>query len=223
MTMRRTATGGPFSLRMLMILIAVVVAGWGVGQVVRMLTPLGTDMSADPVARAMLRDTTAPREAVAGADVVMVVFTDYRCPACRASAPALAAAVRADGRVTVIYKDWPIFGAPSVAAAEVAIASVPQGIYGPLHRRLMAERRALTAPVLDEGVAAVGGDPVRLRADLGRQRAAIDAQLAANARQAGALGLPGTPAYLVGPVLIVGALDEAGFARAFARARRLRR
>ncbi len=211
--------GGRFSFRHVLVLLAVVLAGWGVGQLVRRAVPVGDDRSGDPVVAAVLRDRASPRQEAAGtgagADLTMVVFTDYRCPACRASAGAMEAAVRGDGRVTVVYKDWPIFGGASITASTIAIAAAPQGIYPALHRLLMAERRGLTPAVLDELVRRAGGDPAQLAAG------GAPAQLAANARQARALGLPGTPAYLIGPVLVVGALDEAGFRRGFARAREL--
>ncbi|MDP1026948.1 DsbA family protein [Sphingomonas sp. KR1UV-12] len=205
--------------RVLGLMLLLVVAGWGVGQVVRWAMPVGRDVSGDVAARAVLADTGEPREVARDADLTMVVFTDYRCPACRASAPALEAAVAADGRVTVAYRDWPIFGDASVAAARVALAVEPAR-YGALHRLLMRERRPLTPDVLFDLVARVGDDPARVRAVIARNSAAIDARLAANARAAAALGLPGTPAWLIGGVLVVGALDEAGFARAFASARR---
>ena len=64
-----------------------------------------------------------------------------------------------------------------------------------------------------------GGDWARLLADLDKHRAAIDAHLARNAAQAQALGLEGTPGYLVGSILIRGAIDEGAFRRAFAQAR----
>ena len=47
----------------------------------------------------------------------------------------------------------------------------------------------------------------------------ISALLRTNGQQALAIGLPGTPGYLAGPVLVIGAIDEADFTRLFARAR----
>jgi protein-disulfide isomerase len=41
--------------------------------------------------------------------------------------PALEEAVQRDGKVRVIYKDWPIFGPPSERAASVALACAEQG------------------------------------------------------------------------------------------------
>lgn len=155
----------------------------------------------------------------AGADLTMVAFTDYRCPACRVAAPAMDAAVAADGRMRVLYRDWPIFGAPSLQAARVALAAGYQHRYAAVHRRLMAEPRALDDAVLRQAVRAAGGDLLRLAQDLDRHDAAIAARLAANAEAAAQLGLPGTPGWLIGTRLHVGALDRDGFAAAFAAAR----
>jgi protein-disulfide isomerase len=57
----------------------------------------------------------------------------------------------------------------------------------------------------------------RLQRDLGRQARAIDAELARTSRQAFALGLPGTPAYLVGDRLVVGRLPASKLRRLLAR------
>jgi len=73
--------------------------------------------------------------------------------------------------------------------------------------------------VLRDAVTAAGGDWNQLRDDLERQRVAIDARLDTNARAAATLGLQGTPAYLVGPLIVTGAMDADGFARIFDQAR----
>lgn len=209
---------GP-SCRQLLLLLAIVVVGWAIGLLVGRAVPIGERVRATAVAHAAAIDTVAPHADVAGSTLTLVVFTDYRCPACRAADPAMTAAVARDGRVRVSYRDYPIFGAMSERAARIAIAADAQGIYPALHHRLMAERRALDDAVLGEAVAAAGGDWPQVQRDLATRAAAIDAQLAATRRDAALLGVAGTPGYLAGPILVVGALDEAGFARLFARAR----
>jgi protein-disulfide isomerase len=204
--------------RNLLWLLLVVAAGWGVGQLIQRVRPIGSDLGQSPVVLA-LRQEAAPATTVASADLTLVVFTDYRCPACRASAPALEEAVARDGRVGVVYREWPIFGPPSERAARVAIAAARQGVYPALHRRLMAERRPLDDAVLRDAVEASGGQWPRVEQDLRDRGTAIDAQIAATRRYAATLGIAGTPAYLAGSILVVGALDRAGFAAAFARAR----
>lgn len=148
----------------------------------------------------------------------MVVFTDYRCPACRRADPEMRRAVQADGGVTVVYKDWPIFGDRSERAARVALASARQGIYPAVHHAFMG------APTLDEPtlralIERAGGDWTRLEIDLHRNATSIDEQLARNARQAFALGLGGTPGYLIGTLRVRGAQAEGKFRAAFDAAR----
>jgi protein-disulfide isomerase len=127
-------------------------------------------------------------------------------------------AVSKDGKVRVVYKDWPIFGGASTRAAEVAIASRYQKIYPLVHDQLM------TGPVgsddaLQAAVERAGGDWLRLTSDLSKNQTEINAQIDRNRMQAFELGLPGTPGYLVGPILVRGALTEAEFTRVFKDAR----
>lgn len=209
----------PPSRRDLIVLAAIAGGGWAVGAWLGRSRPVGRDVSASAAARAVPADRDAPARDVAGADLTLVVFTDYRCPACRRAHPAMQAAVAADGRVRTVWRDWPIFGPLSENAARHALSVRPQGLYPALHDRLMRASGAFDDAMLVDAIRAVGGDAARAARYLSDQRADIDAQLAANARAAYALGLPGTPAYLAGTRLAVGALDQAGFARLFAEAR----
>jgi protein-disulfide isomerase len=127
-------------------------------------------------------------------------------------------AVAADGRVRIIYKDWPIFGDASERAAEVALASDRQQIYSRVHDRLMTGRTD-NQVALKAAVEHSGGDWSRLQNDLAKDRTHISAQLAHNRRQAFELGLPGTPGYLAGTILVRGALSEGEFKRLFREAR----
>lgn len=208
---------GVIARRDLMLLIGMVAGGWTVGKLIAHPPDEARQAGDDPAVRAILDDRAAPSIGPASADLVMQVFTDYRCPACRRADPAMHRAVAADGRVRLVYRDWPIFGDVSRRAARVALAS--GSLYPAVHRALMAEPRALTDAVLRDAVTAAGGEWNRLRDDLERQRMAIDARLDTNARAAATLGLEGTPAYLVGPLIVTGAMDADGFARIFDQAR----
>ena len=207
------------SIRRLLVLLLVVVLGWGVGQVVSRARPAGSDVGDRAAVQAALSDRSAPRVEVAAPTLTLVVFTDYLCPACRATDPAMAAAIARDGHVRTVYRDFPIFGPVAENAARVAIAADRQGIYAALHRRLMAERRPLDDAVLREAVEAAGGDWTLLQRDRRVHAAAIEAQLAITREQAAAIGITGTPSYLAGPILAVGGRDEAGFAKLFAQGR----
>lgn len=209
-----------FSRKELLQLGGVVAVGWGSALLLQHFAPIGRDASGNRTAQKLLHDRTSPQLENAEADLTVVVFTDYQCPACKLAAPALEAAARRDGRVRVIYRDWPIFGAVSEHAARIAVASARQGVYPALHRNLMQERRKLNGAVLQANVEAAGGDWSILLDDLEAHRKTIDQSLARNAADAFALGLEGTPAYLIGTRLVVGAIDEDEFLAAFAAARR---
>lgn len=208
---------GVIARRDLMLLIATVAGGWTVGKLIARAPDETRNVGDDPAVQAILADRSPPSIGPADADLTMQVFTDYRCPACRRADPAMHRAVAGDGRVRLIYRDWPIFGDMSRRAARVALASGSR--YPRVHRALMAEPRALTDAVLRSIITTAGGDWGRLLADLETRGPAIDALLDTNARAAATLGLQGTPAYLIGPHIVTGALDEAGFARAFDQAR----
>jgi protein-disulfide isomerase len=152
--------------------------------------------------------------------VTVVVFTDYQCPICRATDPALERLIRSDPKGRVLFKDWPVLGPPSRLAARYALAARRQGRYLDLHRALMETRLPLTPDNLQRLAAGAGLDGPRLAADLARDGAVIDAQLDRQAYQAWTLGLAGTPDYLVGTDLYQGGLDDRALTRAVARARR---
>ena len=180
--------------------------------------PLAQDVTGGAHSQSVQEDRTSPTAPNPAADLTVIVFTDYRCPACRAGHPAMQHAIEVDGKIRIIYKDWPIFGLVSERAALVAIASNYQGIYPAVHDRLMR------GPVGDEddlgnAVELSGGDWGRLQRDLAQNRNQILAQLERNRVQAFGLGLGGTPGYLIGPILVRGALKAREFHRIFRQAR----
>ena len=72
------------------------------------------EASGVPSKASITTDTVAPQIAPKDADVTMVMYFDYQCPYCRKVHPVLKAALARDPKVKLIYRDWPIFGAPSV-------------------------------------------------------------------------------------------------------------
>ncbi|MFG1346721.1 DsbA family protein [Xanthobacter autotrophicus DSM 431] len=169
---------------------------------------------------AILRDPQAPGAGNPEGDVTIVAFLDYNCPFCKTSAPDLARVVKEDGRIRLVYKDWPILTEASVYGAQLALAAKYQGRYGEVHDALMRiPGRRIPEEEMLKAVAASGVDLDRLMADLKAHIGEIGALLKRNATQAESLGLQGTPTYLVGP-LLASTLDYASFRRAIAEARR---
>ncbi len=169
---------------------------------------------------AILRDPAAPTFGNPQGDVTIVAFLDYNCPYCKKSAPDLARVVKEDGRIRLVYKDWPVITEASVYGAQLALAATYQGRYETVHNALMAiPGRRIDEQTMLNAVAASGVDLDRLMADLKANIADIGGLLKRNAAQANSLGLSGTPTYLVGP-LFASTLDYASFKRAVAEARR---
>jgi protein-disulfide isomerase len=204
-------------------LIVAIVAGVAGSWLLQALPKAAQPLELTPVVAGVLDDPGSPRAGPTDADVTIVIFTDYRCTICQATDPALERLLAKDPKVRVIFKDWPIRGADSTIAAHAALASDRQGRYRAFHTALMASRGPLDPPRIDRIAAEAGLDVARLRADQVAHATGIDAQLRRHAFQAFGLGLKGTPAYLVGPFLIQGGLDDGQLASAVRRARRAAR
>lgn len=215
-TNRRTGAG-PLTRRTLVSLVLLALAGTAASYMLRTSQSIGRYVGNSPAAMRVLADSTSPEARHGAADLTVVAFTDYRCPVCRLADPAMRSAVARDGNIRLVYKDWPIFGAQSVRAAEVALAADRQGIYPSVHHALM--RMRVEEESMRHAVEQAGGSWQQLEADLVQHRPMIARQLDKNRLQAFTLGLEGTPAYLIGHVLVEGALSEREFLRAFAQAR----
>ena len=168
----------------------------------------------------VLDDPATPVGGNPNGDITIVAFLDYNCPYCRRATPELDKFIASDPKVKVIYKDWPILAPSSVIAAKVAVAANYQGKYQVAHDALMAIKlRPVTLPAIKVAMQSAGIDMARLDKDLAAHNNDIGKLLERNLAEADALHLQGTPVFLVGPYLIAGGLDEAGFRDAVARAR----
>jgi protein-disulfide isomerase len=169
---------------------------------------------------AILRDPAAPTAGNPKGDVTVVAFLDYNCPFCKKAAPDLQRAVKEDGKIRLVYKDWPILSEASVSGAQMALAAKYQGGYDRVHHALMAiPGRGVSKEQMAAAVRSSGVDVDRLDADLKAHAGDISALLKRNLAQAESIGLQGTPSYLIGPFR-TSTLDYAGFKEAFAEARR---
>ena len=171
------------------------------------------------VRRAIASDPVAPTVAPRGADVTLVVFSDYQCPYCRRIHPAIEQLKREDKRLRIVYRDWPIFGAPSVEAARAAIAANYQGKHAAFNDALMATKGRIDGTAIRAAAARAGVDWKRLKADETRHAAEIEGAIERTRRYARMMGLTGTPAMLVGRYLIPGAVDLATLRKAVETAR----
>lgn len=170
-------------------------------------------------AEAILNDPEAPVAGNPKGDVTIIAFLDYNCPFCRTSAPDLARIVKEDGRIRLVYKDWPVITESSVYAAQLALAAARQGAYQRVHDALMAAKGRLSREQISAVVKTTGIDMARLQADLDAHAEPILALLRRNMAQAESLGLQGTPTYLIGPFR-TSTQNYAGFRQVVADARK---
>jgi protein-disulfide isomerase len=169
---------------------------------------------------AVLRDPEIPAAGNPQGDVTIVEYFDYNCPYCRKLEPELRQVVQDDGKVKLVYKDWPVLGPVSIAAARMALATKYQDKYLVAHEALMSTASRLSEPRIRELLANAGIDIDRAAKDLETNAKVIDAILARNNDQATAFGFRGTPSFIIGKFRVPGALTMAQFDQAIADARK---
>ncbi len=151
-------------------------------------------------------------------DVTVVEFYDVRCPYCRRMLPIIAELLHADPKLRLVYKDIPILGPPSQLGARAVLAAQRQGGYLKMHDAVMAGPQAITEDSLRDSAQRAGLDWPRLQHDMADP--AIQTRIEVNLRQAQALGVDGTPVYVVGGKILPGAADLAELQSAVAAARK---
>lgn len=149
-------------------------------------------------------------------DVTLVAYMDYACGYCRASLADIAALVAADPRVRVVYRELPILSAESRTAAQWSLAAAEQGRFMPFHEALYAAGRPGPATIA-AAAARAGLDTAR--AARVAASAPVAAEIGKNLRLAGALGMSGTPAWVIGDRILSGAVGREALAGAVRAAR----
>jgi protein-disulfide isomerase len=149
----------------------------------------------------------------ADAPVVMIEWSDYRCPFCAAFAkdafPELREEYFDTGKVRFEFRDLAIFGDQSVDAAVAARAAGEQGKYFAFATALFDAAPAKGHPDMPKdkliGFARTAGVPdlARFERDLGDD--ALRARVQADTARAQELGANGTPFFVIGDTPLSGA------------------
>jgi protein-disulfide isomerase len=153
----------------------------------------------------LLHDRESPVAGNHAGDVTVVEFFDYRCPHCKAVAATVKQLIQSDPQVRVVFKEFPILGEESTLAAKAALAAHVQGKYAAFHSALMEAREPLNQAVVLRIAADQGLDTEKMSADM--QKPEIAAAIQQNRSLAQALGINGTPAFVVGDELVRGSVD----------------
>lgn len=143
-------------------------------------------------------------------DVVLVEFFDYACSYCRASLPDIERLLKDDPKLKVVYREMPVLGSDSVAAAELSLRVAKTGRYAAFHRAAYAARP--DAAARDKLARQFGVDPKA-------KDAAVDDEISTNLRLQNGLRLTGTPSWVVGNKVLAGAVGYDALKAAIAEAR----
>ncbi|HKO50062.1 MAG TPA: thioredoxin domain-containing protein [Polyangiaceae bacterium] len=160
--------------------------------------------------RVPIPNAANPSLGAANATVVIQMWSDFECPFCADAHPVLIEVLRIyAGKVRLVWRDYPLpFHAHSRLAANAGRAAYAQGgaeafwkfhdaVYGASSPRLDAEG-------LEQFAVDTGLDPVRFREALSTQR--YDTEIKRDFDSGQALGVTGTPAFLVNDYFFIGAI-----------------
>ncbi|MBF0252128.1 MAG: DsbA family protein [Alphaproteobacteria bacterium] len=143
----------------------------------------------------------------ANGDVTVVEFFDYRCGFCKRGIGATNDLVAGDKRIRFVFKEFPILGPESVLASRAALSVWRHQAdkYAAFHTALMTSKGQLDEARIVAIAHDVGVDALLMEKH--QNDPDIDAILIENRRQAQALGINGTPAFIVGSAIRPGAAD----------------
>ncbi len=139
-------------------------------------------------------------------DVTVVEFFDYNCGFCRRAVPDVLKLIDNDDKVKLVFKELPIFGEESEDAAKGALAAKKQGKYFEMHQKLFTDSGKANKEKVLRIANEIGLDVPQLEADMESEE--VQAALDEARDLAQALGLQGTPLYLIGDRTIPGAPDD---------------
>lgn len=152
----------------------------------------------------------SPRQAVLGnpnGNLTLVEFFDYNCAYCKKSLDDVARLIKTDPQLRIVIKDFPVLGPGSVEAAQVATALRNQfqgDKYWQFHQKLLASHgpvgRAQALAVARE----LGADMDRLQKDAATTETRDSIQEVMQI--ADKLQLTGTPTFVLGSDVVVGAV-----------------
>jgi protein-disulfide isomerase len=153
----------------------------------------------------------SPHQVVLGnpqGNVTVVEFFDYNCAFCKRALPDMLTLLKTDSNLKFVLKEFPVLGPGSVEAAHVAVAAHMQDPTGKkyieFHQKLLGGRgpadKARALAVAKE----VGFDMTRLEKDMDSDE--VKTTIDENMKLADALGVSGTPTYVVGDEVVVGAV-----------------
>lgn len=159
--------------------------------------------------------------AVAGnpkGDVSVVVFFDYACPYCRQGHADITKLAAADPGVRIVYRDFPVLSPASEEAAMASLSAAQQGHYTRFHNAMFENPGKVAHERTVAMVRTAGLNEMQTAKDLNAP--ALKAEIKKNLELGRALGLTGTPSYVIGNQILSGAVGYDKLKQAVVEARK---
>jgi protein-disulfide isomerase len=140
-------------------------------------------------------------------DVTLVEFFDYNCGFCKRAHADLQKLVGEDKNLRVLSRDFPVLGPGSLEASTVAVALLEQFKADKMwqfHSRLLLARGRVGQKEALDLARELGADIPRLQKEM--EKPQVRLALEESVQLADSLGLTGTPSYVIGDEVVVGAV-----------------
>src|SRR3954452_1014411 len=154
---------------------------------------------------------SSPHQVVLGnpdGKVTFVEFFDYNCGYCKRAMDDMFALMKDDPKLKVVLKEFPVLGPGSVEAARVAVAVRMQDKTGKkyidFHQKLLGGRGQADKARAMAAAKEAGLDVARIEKDLASDE--VRQTLEESLKLAQKLGLNGTPSYVIGSNVVIGAV-----------------
>ena len=141
------------------------------------------------------------------ASATLVEFFDYNCHFCKGALPDIVRLKKDDPNLKIVLKDFPVLGPGSVEAAKVASAArnqLPGDKFWAFHSKLLAMHGPIGKTEALAVARDLGLDMDRLDKDM--ESPEVKAGLEQVTQLADSLQINGTPTFVVGQDVVVGAV-----------------
>jgi protein-disulfide isomerase len=157
----------------------------------------------------------SPRQVTLGnkdGDVTFVEFFDYNCGYCKRAMTDMMEIMKGDSKLKVVLKEFPVLSQGSVEAAQVAVAVRMQDPTGKkyldFHQKLLGGRGQADKAHAMAAAKEAGLDIARIEKDLSSNE--VRTTIEEKFKLAEAMGMNGTPSYVIGKQIVVGAIGVDG-------------
>src|SRR3982751_2484139 len=141
-------------------------------------------------------------------DVTFVEFFDYNCGYCKRAMDDMVSIMKGDPKLKVVLKEFPVLGPGSVEAAQVAVAVRMQDPGGKkyldFHQKLLGGKGQADKARALAAAKEAGLDMARNENDVATPE--VRATIEENFKLAESMGMNGTPSYVIGKQVVVGAI-----------------